>query len=133
MLVGIDVVDVGRFRELLNRRPKITERLFVEGERSYAEAKFDPSERYAARFAAKEAVMKALGAGFGEVAFKDVEVCRSPAGRPTVQLRGRAAERAERMGVKELCVSLSHTARLATAVAVAVGGGDDVISPRCSP
>ncbi len=119
-MIGIDVVDVPRMRHLLIRRPRIVLRLFSEGERSYAELKSDPSERYAARFAAKEAVMKALGAGFGEVAFREVEVLRSPSGQPNIVLHGRAAERAEQMGVSGWQISLSHTDSVAVAVALPV-------------
>ena len=122
-MIGIDIVDVPRFRDLLARRPLITERLFTPGERAYAESRADPAERLAARFAAKEAVMKALGAGFGDVAFRDMEVVRDPGGKPGVRLSGRAAARAERAGVTGWHLSLSHTATSAVAVAVATGLG----------
>ena len=122
-MIGIDIVDVPRFRDLLARRPSVVERLFTPGERAYAESRADPAERLAARFAAKEAVMKALGAGFGEVAFRDMEVVRAPGGRPGVRLHGRAAARARRAGVTGWHLSLSHTANAAVAVAVAVGAG----------
>ena len=120
-MIGIDIVDVPRFRALLARRPRIAERLFTPAEREYAEARADPAERLAARFAAKEAVMKALGAGFGDVAFKDMEVVRAPGGKPGVRLSGRAAARARRAGVTGWHLSLSHTATSAVAVAVATG------------
>lgn len=118
-MLGVDVVDVCRFRKLLERKPKIVIRLFASAERAYAETKSDPSERYAARFAAKEAVMKALGAGFGEVAFREVEVLRHPSGRPSLKLHGRAAKRAETLGMKQWQLSLSHTDSVAVAVVVA--------------
>ncbi|MCY3786059.1 MAG: holo-ACP synthase [bacterium] len=122
-MIGIDIVDVPRFGGLLARRPSVVERLFTPAERAYAEARADPTERLAARFAAKEAVMKALGAGFGDVAFRDIEVVRAPGGRPEVVLGGRAAARAERAGVTGWHLSLSHTPTTAVAVALAVAAG----------
>ena len=131
-MIGIDIVDVPRFRALLARRPRGAERLFTPAERAYAATRADPTERLAARFAAKEAVMKALGAGFGDVAFKDMEVVRAPGGRPEVVLHGRAADRARRAGVTGWHLSLSHTATAAVAVAVAVGAGG-IAPPHESP
>lgn len=122
-MIGIDIVEVPRFRAVLARRPRVAERLFTPDERAYAAARSDPTERLAARFAAKEAVMKALGAGFGDVAFRDMEVVRAEGGRPGVRLRGRAAARARTAGVTGWHLSLSHTENLAVAVAVAVGPG----------
>ena len=90
--IGTDLVDLDRFREVLARRPGMVERLFTEGEREYAERRGDPLERYAVRFAAKEAVMKALGVGIGAVGWHDIEVerdddgvrrCGSTAGPPS--------------------------------------------------
>lgn len=123
-MIGIDIVEVPRFRALLARRPRIVERLFTPRERAYAAARSDPTERLAARFAAKEAAMKALGAGFGDVAFKEVEVVRVRSGQVGLRLSGRAAARADRAGVTGWHLSLSHTAGLAVAVAVAVTGGE---------
>ena len=119
-MIGIDIVEVPRFRAVLARRPRLAERLFTPAERDYAEARPDPGERLAVRFAAKEAVMKALGAGFGDVAFRDMEVVRAEGGRPGVRLSGRAEARARRAGVTGWHLSLSHTADLAIAVAVAI-------------
>ena len=119
-MIGVDIVEVPRFRALLARRPRIVERLFAPGERAYAQARPDPTERLAARFAAKEAVMKALGAGFGDVSFREVEVVRATGGQPNIRLAGRAADRARRAGVTGWHLSLSHTANLAIAVAVAI-------------
>lgn len=123
-MIGIDIVDVARFRGLLARRPSVLERLFTPAERVYAEARADPAERLAARFAAKEAIMKALGAGFGEVAFRDMEVVRPPGGKPGVRLSGRAAVLARRAGVVGWHLSLSHSDTAAVAVALAVVPGD---------
>jgi holo-[acyl-carrier protein] synthase len=118
--VGLDAVDVERMRALLTRRPGIVDRLFTEGERDYARAAPDPSERLAARFAAKEAVMKALGVGLGAFAFADVEVVRDEAGAPSLRLAGGAAALAAERGVTGWRLSLTHTASVAEAVAIAL-------------
>ncbi|NLD76272.1 MAG: holo-ACP synthase [Acidimicrobiales bacterium] len=117
--LGTDLVDVERFRRTLARTPSMVERLFTEGERGYAEATRDPTERYAVRFAAKEAVMKALGVGLGAFDWHDVEVIRTGSGAPELRITGRAAELASAAGVTRWAVSLSHTGSTAQAVVVA--------------
>ncbi len=118
--LGIDAVDIGRFRTVLARRPGLAERLFTPGERAYAARHADPAPSLAARFAAKEAVMKALGVGLGAFAFTDVEVGRLPSGRPTLDVHGAAAALAEQQGVGKFHVSLTHTASQASAVVAAM-------------
>jgi len=118
--IGIDTVEVERFRRALRKRPSIADRLFTPAERAYGERARDPAERLAARFAAKEAVMKALGVGLGAFAFRDVEVVKAPSGAPSVALTGRAAELAAERGVTSWRLSLSHTTLVAEAVAVAL-------------
>ena len=119
--IGIDAVEVDRFRQVLARTPGVARRLFTESERAYGNRKRDPAERLAARFAAKEAVMKALGVGLGAFAFHDVEVVRAPSGQPMLELRGRAEALAKQQGVTGWRLSLTHTHRVAEAVAVALG------------
>ena len=119
--IGIDAVEVDRFRQVLARTPGVARRLFTESERAYGNRKRDPAERLAARFAAKEAVMKALGVGLGAFAFHDVEVVRAPSGQPMLELRGRAEALAKQRGVTGWRLSLTHTHRVAEAVAVALG------------
>jgi holo-[acyl-carrier protein] synthase len=114
--VGIDAVDVGRFGSVLGRRPRIGERLFTEGERR--DGNGDP-QRLAARFAAKEATMKALGRGIGSMGWHDVEVVRAASGAPTLRLTASAAALAERYGVARWHVSLTHTDSVAVAMVVA--------------
>jgi holo-[acyl-carrier protein] synthase len=114
--VGIDVVDVPRFTIVLGRRPRIVERLFTEGEQRDARGK---SERLAARFAAKEAVMKSLSVGAGSVPWKSIEVVKAPSGAPSVRLHGAAAELAAFRGADEFHISLTHTAMTAAAFVVA--------------
>jgi holo-[acyl-carrier protein] synthase len=118
--LGVDIVEIDRMREALRRRPRIKERLFSEDERAYCEARNKPEIHYAMRFAAKEAVVKALGTGFSGMRFRDIEVVRDDRGRPTPRLSGRAAEVAEEAGVVEMHLSLSftHTNAIASAVAV---------------
>jgi len=118
--VGIDAVELDRFRLALARTPRLAERLFSDDERAYAARRRDPTERLAARFAAKEAVMKAMGVGLWAFNFRDVEVVRAPSGAPTVHLTGKAAILAERLGVREWRLSLTHTERTAQAVAIAL-------------
>ena len=118
--IGIDTVEVDRFRRALQKRPGIADRLFTPDEQAYGRRQRDPAERLAARFAAKEAVMKALGVGLGAFAFRDVEVVKAPSGAPSVALSGRAAELAARRGVTGWRLSLTHTALVAEAVAVAL-------------
>ncbi|MCZ7527543.1 MAG: holo-ACP synthase [Acidimicrobiia bacterium] len=122
--VGTDLVEIDRFRLALARRSRLPERLFSDGERAYAGRFRDPAPRLAARFAAKEAVMKALGVGLGAFGLRDVEVVRRDSGAPELALRGRAAELAARRGVVAWQLSLSHSDSIAMAVAVALGEAD---------
>jgi holo-[acyl-carrier protein] synthase len=117
--VGLDNVDVARFREVLERRPRLLERLFTQAEQDDCGARNDPVPGLAARFAAKEATMKALGVGLGSFAMRDVEVLRSPSGAPTLVARGRASTIASAAGVVELFVSLTHSGLVASAVVIA--------------
>jgi holo-[acyl-carrier protein] synthase len=118
--IGTDLVELDRFRLALTRTPGIVDRLFTDGERAYAELRRDPTERFAARFAAKEAVLKAMGAGIGECDFREIEVVRAESGAPSVQLHGRAAGLASDRGVGEWRLTMTHTASLAQAIAVAL-------------
>ncbi|MGA8208892.1 MAG: holo-ACP synthase [Nocardioidaceae bacterium] len=112
--VGIDVVDIARFGETLERTPAMRERLFTPSERSR------PLASLAARFAAKEALAKALGAPYG-MGWLDAEIVSAPSGDPGFALRGTVQERAEQMGVGSVHVSMSHDAGIASAVVVLEG------------
>ena len=118
--IGTDLVDVDRFRTVLQRRPSVAERLFTTDERSYAHRAVDPAARLAARFAAKEAALKALGYGLGGMRMVDIEVVRDADGRPELVLHGDARSRAATHGVGRWLVSLSHTDHLAQATVVAL-------------
>ena len=111
--VGIDLLEVDRLQQALERRPRLAERLFTDGEREYAATRARPVMHLAARFCAKEAVAKALG--LTAWSFRDVEVVATGAA-PEVRLSGSAAERAQELGAT-VSVSLTHTATLAAAVA----------------
>ena len=117
--LGLDAVDVERFRRLLERRPGILERMFSAAERGDLAGRADPVPGLAARFAAKEAAMKALRVGLFAVGLAELEVRRDPSGAPRLVLSGRAAHRAEALGVATLEVSLTHTDNLAAAVVLA--------------
>jgi len=117
--IGVDSVEVDRFRVTLARTPSLVERLFSPQEQADAARRPDPTERLAVRFAAKEAVMKALGVGLGAIDLRDVEVARAESGEPSLVITGRAAELAVAHGVKRWHLSLTHTERSATAFVVA--------------
>ena len=121
--LGVDIVEIDRMAAALARRPRMKERLFSAEEREYCDARGRPEVHYALRFAAKEAVLKALGTGFAGMRFTDVEVVREANGRPVPHLSGRAAERAAELGVIEMHLSLSftHTTAVASAVALTEG------------
>ena len=119
--VGIDAIEIQRIRDALTRTPSLLERLFTERERATCITRCGDL-RYgglAARFAAKEAVAKALGTGISGFAFRDIEVLTDSNGRPTVELRGGAAAAASGAGVDRVHVSLSHSGDIAVANAVA--------------
>jgi holo-[acyl-carrier protein] synthase len=119
--IGLDAVEVDRFRRSLERTPTLAARLFTADERAYGEAAHDPAQRLAARFAAKEAAMKALGVGLGSFGFHDVEVVRDDdTGAPALRVTGAAAKLAAERGVTAWRVSLTHTERTASAIVVAL-------------
>ncbi|HEX6235910.1 MAG TPA: holo-ACP synthase [Acidimicrobiales bacterium] len=119
--IGVDLCEVDRMRRSLDRTPTLRDRLFTPAEQADCDARRDPAERYAARFAAKEAVLKALGAGLGACPLRDIEVVRSESGAPALALHGSAARLAAERGVARWHVSLTHTALMAEAMVVAVG------------
>lgn len=114
---GIDIAEVPRIAESIKRfGDRFIARIFTENEIRYCDSKANRVERYAARFAAKEAAMKALGTGWNHgVTWKDVEVSRQPGGRPTILFHGKAAEFAQKLGTKHVALSLTHTKEFAMA------------------
>jgi holo-[acyl-carrier protein] synthase len=113
--LGVDAVDVDRFERVLARSPRMAERLFTDDERALAAV-----SRLAARFAVKEAVMKAMGVGLGAFGWHEVETVRTESGAPELVLRGGAARLAARQGITRWMVSLTHTDTTAVAVVAAL-------------
>jgi holo-[acyl-carrier protein] synthase len=122
---GIDLAEVARIREAVEKYgTRFLERVFTAGEIAYVETKANRFERYAARFAAKEAGMKAIGTGWrGGVRWQDFEVRNRRSGRPELLLHGVAAEVARRMGVERIHLSLTHTETMAQAFVILEGEG----------
>lgn len=118
--IGVDLVECDRFRLALERRARIGERLFSDAEREYAYRHREPVPHLAARFAVKEAVMKAMGVGLWKFAMRDVEVLRRPSGQPEIALHAKAAELAEQRGVGSWLLTITHTDSMAMAVALAL-------------
>jgi holo-[acyl-carrier protein] synthase len=118
--MGTDLAEVGRIRAAVERfGERFLQRIYTEGEVRYAMSKANAHERLAGRFAAKEAAMKALGTGVSRgVRWKDIEVGRESSGKPVLRLFGAAAAIAERLGVSNAVVSITHTEEMAMAVVV---------------
>ena len=113
---GIDIIEIARIKNVLTKHPKrFLEKIFTEYERNYCRGR---STQLAARFAAKEAAMKALGTGVRGVGWKEIEVQRLPSGKPYIKLHGRANERAKFIGVEKIELSISHSKELATAMVI---------------
>ena len=118
--IGIDAVDIERFRRVLARRPNMRSRLFTSDELASLAARNDDVASLAARFAVREATMKALGVGLGAFDFHDVWVRKAPSGAPELVVSGRAAQLASDRGVNGWHLSLSHTDTVAIAVVAAL-------------
>ena len=120
---GIDLAEVPRVRAAIERYGgRFIERIYTPAEIAYVERKANRYERYAARFAAKEAGMKAIGTGWRHgVRWQDFEVLNLPSGRPTLKLHGVAARVAERLGVRAISLSLTHTAQQGMAFVILEG------------
>ena len=120
---GIDIAEVPRVGQSIERfGERFLRRVFTEEEIRYCDSKANRVERYAARFAAKEAAMKALGTGWNRgVRWRDIEVLRQPGSRPTIRFHGVAAEFAARLGTKNIALSISHTPEHAIANVILEG------------
>jgi holo-[acyl-carrier protein] synthase len=119
--VGIDLVENSRFKSALSRQgERLLGKLFTPDERRYCEDKWNRIAHYAARFAVKEAVLKALGTGWsGGIRWTDVEVVHAPSGKALARLTGRARDTARKLKIRTVHISITHTERYASAVAVA--------------
>lgn len=120
--LGVDLADIERVERVLEKYPRFAQRCFTEHEQEYAFRFAKPSRRLAARFAGKEAVMKSLGTGWRRINWKEIEI--TGGGKPTVRMFGRAARRAESLGVTEVMVTITHTDTSALVMAIAVGQHD---------
>lgn len=119
--IGVDIVEISRFESILKNNPAFIQKMFTDEERSYCQASARPAAHYACRFAAREAVLKALGTGFGQgVGRYDVSVSRDDRGKPHAVLTGGAERIARDLGVVEVVISLSFTSDLAVANAMAI-------------
>lgn len=125
--VGVDLVSVHRFRQKIQRTERLATQVFTAEELAYASLCSDPTLRLAARFAAKEAVTKALGTGLGVFGLRDVEIVSGERRAPAIVLHGRAVAVAAQQGVTRWCVSMSHVDQMAIAFAVALS---DLASPQ---
>jgi len=118
--VGVDICDVSRMARALARHPTMAERVFTEEERAYCESGGTPAECYAGRFAAREAVIKALG-GYRGKRWQDISVSRAPSGAPSIRLAGNAKVRADMLGIDRIFISFTHERNTAVAFCLAVG------------
>lgn len=120
---GIDIVRVDRIKDIITRwHNKFLEKVFTEEEREYCDDKPCPAQHYAARFAAKEAAFKMLGSGMRDVSWHDINIKKDQLGKPLVELTGNAAQKADKMGIKKIHISLSHEKEYAVAQLIGEGG-----------
>ena len=119
---GIDLVDCPRIEQMIKRHgERFVKRVFTATEQAYAEANKNRIDKFAGRFAAKEAILKLMGTGWrGKIAWTDIEIANNPSGQPEVTLSGEVKRLAERLGIKHISVSITHTANFAIASAVAL-------------
>ena len=119
---GIDLVDFPRIEEMINRHSeRFINRIFTVAEQAYADSNKNRIEKYAGRFAAKEAILKLIGTGWrGKIAWTDIEVINNSSGQPQVTLDGEVKIIAEKLGITQISISITHTANFAIASAVAL-------------
>ncbi len=124
---GIDLVDCPRIEQMIERHgERFIKRVFTETEQAYAEANKNEVEKLAGRFAAKEAILKLIGTGWrGKIAWTDIEIINNAAGQPEVTLGGEVKKIADKLGIKHISVSITHTANFAIASAVALAQSNE--------
>ena len=124
---GIDLVDCPRIEQMIQRHgERFIKRVFTDAEQSYARANKNDVEKLAGRFAAKEAILKLMGTGWrGRIAWTDIEVVNNAAGQPEVTLSGEVKKIAEKLSIKHISVSITHTANFAIASAVALAQSNE--------
>ena len=119
---GIDLVDCPRIEQMIERHgERFIKRVFTAAEQAYAQKNKNEVEKLAGRFAAKEAILKLIGTGWsGKIAWTDIEIINNPAGQPEVTLSGEVRKIADKLGIKHISISITHTANFAIASAVAL-------------
>ena len=122
--IGTDIIECLRIAQMIQRHgEQFIERVYTPHEIQYCQARKQATQHFAGRWAAKEAVLKALGTGWVRgISWRDVEVRTETSGKPTIVLRGGAREAADALGIAEVLISISHCRTFATAYATAVGG-----------
>ena len=121
--LGADIVEVDRIAKMIiDHGDHFLERVFTPGEIAHCQPRREPAPHYAGRWAAKEAVMKVLGTGFtNEVGWAEIEIKVKPSGQPYIELHGITRATAERMGIQQILITISHTSHYATATAIGMG------------
>jgi len=124
---GIDLVDCPRIEQMIERHgERFIKRIFIAAEQAYAEKNKNEVEKLAGRFAAKEAILKLVGTGWrGRIAWTDIEIINNAAGQPEVTLCGEVRKIADKLGIKHVSVSITHTANFAIASAVALAQSNE--------
>ena len=124
---GIDLVDCPRIEEMINRHgERFIDRVFTVAEQAYAEKNKNSVEKYAGRFAAKEAILKLMGTGWrGKIAWTDIEIINNNNGQPQVTLDGEVKSIADELGISQISISITHTANFAIASAVALAQSNE--------
>jgi holo-[acyl-carrier protein] synthase len=117
--LGVDLCEIARMERALARHPSMRERVFTPEEVAYCDSRARPAESYAGRFAAREAVIKALG-GYRGKGWQDISVTRAPTGAPAIRLEGSAKRRADALGITQVLITFTHEKTSAIAFAVAV-------------
>ncbi len=121
---GVDIVEISKFRDVLERNRRFIFDIFTAGERTYCQSMKDPVLHFAGRFAAKESYVKALGTGFSggiDALFQEIEVVRTPSGKPEIAVSGWAEKIAQRKKIHHTSVSISHGSQYAISSVILVG------------
>jgi len=120
--IGTDIIEIARIKQAMQTRPKLVERIFTRAEIDYCQGTGDFFTPLAARFAAKEALAKALGTGIRDFKWQDIEVSNDSLGKPSINIYGKAREKAQELGVVNMHISLSHCRDYAVAMVILEGG-----------
>ncbi|MDK2822722.1 MAG: holo-[acyl-carrier protein] synthase [Clostridia bacterium] len=116
--IGTDIIEIGRIKKAIQTRPKMVERIFTRAELDYCQGTGNLFASLAARFAAKEAVVKALGTGFRDYKWQDIEIINNHLGKPSVEMHGKAREKAQELRVANIHISISHCREYAVAMVI---------------